>query len=133
MSMRLVDSSAWVEFLRRKGDSHIKHIVARLLQADQAAYTCPIRFELLSGVKPCEEDDLEQAFALSHHFPFELDDWREAARLERQFRAKGLTVPRNDLFVATVGIRTGVVILCRDAHFSAAQKVAGDRLKVEQV
>src|SRR5437016_7467888 len=109
--MRLVDSSAWVEFLRRKGDSHIKNVIARLLQADQAAYTCPIRFELLSGVKPTEEDDLEQAFALSHHFPFEPDDWRAAALLERQLRAKGLTVPRNDLFVATIGIRTGVVIL----------------------
>jgi len=131
--MKLVDSSAWVEFLRRKGDPKIKHLVARLLQVDQAAYTCPIRFELLSGVRPGEEADLDQAFALSHHFPFEQDDWREAAELERQFRAKGLNVPRNDLFVATVAIRTGVVILCRDAHFNAAQKVAGERLKVEQI
>ncbi len=131
--MKLVDSSAWVEFLRRKGDPGIKHIVARLLQADQAAFTCPIRFELLSGVKSGEEKDLEQAFALSHHFPFEPADWQEAARLERQLRARGLSVPRNDLFVATVAIRTGLVILCRDAHFTAAQKVAGERLKVEQV
>jgi predicted nucleic acid-binding protein len=131
--MKLVDSSAWVEFLRRNGDSKVKNIVARLLQADQTAYTCPIRFELLSGVRPAEESDLEQAFALSNHIPFEQDDWREAALLERQLRAKGLTVPRNDLFVATVAMRTGVVVLCRDAHFSAAQKVAGARLKVEQV
>ncbi len=131
--MKLVDSSAWVEFLRRKGDPKVKHIVARLLQVDQAAYTCPIRFELLSGVRAGEETDLEQAFALSHHFPFEQDDWREAARLERQFRARGLNLPRNDLFVATVAIRTGLAILCRDAHFSAAQKVAGAKLKVEQV
>ena len=131
--MRLVDSSAWVEFLRRKGDPDIKNIVARLLQADQAAYTCPIRFELLSGVRPNEETDLQQAFALSHHFPFEQDDWQEAARLERQLRTKGLNIPRNDLFVATVAIRTGLTILCRDAHFSAATKVIGDKLKVEQV
>ncbi|MDB6112797.1 MAG: twitching motility protein PilT [Pedosphaera sp.] len=131
--MKLVDSSAWVEFLRRKGDHKIKDIVARLLQVDQAAYTCPIRFELLSGVRSGEESDLEQAFALSHHFPFEQDDWRAAAQLERQFRAKGLNVPRNDLFVVTVAMRTGMVILCRDAHFSAAQKIAGGRLRVEQV
>jgi predicted nucleic acid-binding protein len=131
--MKLVDSSAWVEFLRRKGDPKVKHIVARLLQADQAAYSCPIRFELWSGVRSGEESDLEQAFALSHHFPFEQDDWREAAGLERQLRAKGLRAARNDLFVATVAIRTGLAILCRDAHFSAAQRVAGQRLKVEQV
>ena len=131
--MKLVDSSAWVEFLRRKGDPNVKHIVARLLQVDQAAYTCPIRFELLSGVKPGEERDLEQAFALSHHFPFERDDWLEAARFERQFRARGVHVPRNDLFVATVAIRTGLVVLCWDAHFSATQTMVGQRLKVEQV
>jgi predicted nucleic acid-binding protein len=131
--MKLVDSSAWVEFLRRKGDSKIKLAVARLLQADQVAYTCPIRFELLSGVRAGEENDLEQAFALSHHFPFEQNDWQEAAALERQLRARGLTMPRNDLFVATVAIRTGVAVLCRDAHFSTAQKVVGEKLKVEQV
>jgi hypothetical protein len=53
--MKLVDTSAWVEFLRRQGDAQVKHTIARLLQADQAAYTCPIRFELLSGAKSHEE------------------------------------------------------------------------------
>ena len=131
--MRLIDSSAWVEFLRRKGDSAVKQTVARLLQADRAAFTCPIRFELLGGVKPDEEDDLEQAFTLSHHFPFEQEDWREAATLERQLRAKGLTIPRNDLFVATVAVRLGIPVLCRDAHFDAMRKALGERLKVEQM
>ena len=131
--MKLIDSSAWVEFLRRKGDPTIKHIVARLLQADQSAYTCPIRFELLSGVKPNEESDLEQAFALSHHFPFVEGDWREAAFLERRLRAKGLSIPRNDIFVATVAIRKNLTVVCRDAHFSAAQKIIGTGLKVEQL
>jgi predicted nucleic acid-binding protein len=56
--MKLVDSSAWVEFLRRRGDPKVKDIVARLLQSEQAAYTCPIRFELLSGLRPGEEGDL---------------------------------------------------------------------------
>ena len=130
--MKLIDSSAWVQFLRRKGDPVVKQAVARLLQADQAAFTCPIRFELLSGVKPDEEDDLEQAFTLSHHFPFEPSDWQEAARFERQLRAKGLVIPRNDLFVATVAIRLGVPVLCRDAHFDAMRKALGEQLKVEQ-
>lgn len=131
--MKLVDSSAWVEFLRRKGDPRVKHTVARLLQADHAAYTCPIRFELLSGVKSGEEADLAQTFALSQHIPFEPDDWRAAAMLERQLRAKGTSIPRNDLFVVVVALRTGWPVVCRDAHFDAARKILGDRLKVEQV
>lgn len=131
--MRLIDSSAWVEFLRPKGDPKIKHQVARLLEADHAAYTCPIHFELLSGVKPNEEDDLQQAFAMSHHFPFETDDWRAAAILERQFRAKGLSIPRNDLFVVTVAVRCDLPVFCRDTHFDLAKKVIGEKFKVEQV
>jgi len=131
--MKLVDSSAWVEFLRRKGNSAVKQEVARLLEADLAAYTCPIRFELLSGVKADEEADLDEAFRFSHHVPFETDDWREAALLERQLRREGVTIPRDDLFVATVAIRTGMVIACRDVHFDRIRHVVGERLRVDQV
>ena len=133
MSMKLVDTLAWIEFLRRKGDPKIKHAVARLLAADHAAYTCPVRFELLSGVKPGEEADLQQVLVLAQNFPFEADDWTAAAQLERQLRGKGLTIPRNDLFVAVVAKRTGLTVVCRDAHFDVLRKIAGDTLKVEQV
>ena len=133
MSMKLVDTSAWIEFLRRKGDPKIKHAVARLLAADHAAYTCPVRFELLSGVKPGEEADLQQVLVLAQNFPFEAGDWTAAAQLERQLRGKGLTIPRNDLFVAVVAKRTGLTVVCRDAHFDVLRKIAGDTLKVEQV
>ena len=131
--MKLVDTSAWIEFLRRKGDPVVKHAVARLLQADRVACTCPVRFELLSGVKPSEEADLQQALALAQHFNFEPADWTAAAQLERQLRGKGLTIPRNDLFVAVVAMRTGFPVVCRDSHFDAMQKIAGQTLKVEQV
>ncbi len=131
--MKLVDTSAWIEFLRRKGDPKVKHAVVRLLGADHAAYTCPVRFELLSGVKANEEADLKQTLALAQNFLFEPDDWTMAAQLERQLRGKGLSIPRNDLFVAVVAIRTGLAVVCRDAHFDALRKVVGDALKVEQV
>jgi predicted nucleic acid-binding protein len=130
--MKLVDSSLWIEFLRRKGDPEVKHLVARLLESETAAYTCPIRFELLSGVRPGEEADLAQALEFSLQLPFEVDDWRAAALLERELRAKGLTIPRNDLFVATVAIRAKLPVACRDTHFDAIRKVVGARLAVEQ-
>src|SRR6185312_9244949 len=131
--MRLVDTSAWIEFFRKRGDAAVKQRVARLLEAEQAAYTCPIRFELLSGVKAKEEADLENAFGLSAHVPFETEDWKEAAILERELRSKGITIPRNDLFVATIGLKTGLAVTCRDAHFDAVNRAIGGRLKVEQI
>ena len=131
--MKLVDSSLWVEFLRRKGDPTAKHHVARLMESESAAYTCPIRFELLSGVKASEEPDLSQALQFSLHIPFDEEDWSGAAALERELRAKGLNIPRNDLFVATVALRTGLAVVCRDAHFDAIRKLVGSKLVVEQV
>ena len=131
--MKLIDTSLWVEFLRKKGDPRVKQLLARLIEADLAAFTCPVRFELLSGVKSEEEADLEQALAFSRHVPFEREDWRAAALLERQLRARGLTLPRNDLFVATVAIRTRLSVACRDTHFDAMREVVGETLNVEQI
>ena len=131
--MKLVDSSAWIEFLRREGDPSVKQTIARLIEADLAAYTCPVRFELLGGVKRDEENDLEETFRISHHVPFETEDWRGAALLERELRSKGLMVPRNDLFVATVAVRVGLPVACRDTHFDALSRLLGARLTVEQL
>lgn len=132
MSMKLVDTSLWVEFLRRKGDPKVKQLLGQWLQDDLIAYTCPVRFELLCGVRSNERSDLEGALEFSHHLPFEAEDWIGAAELESQLRAKGLNIPRNDLFVAVVAIRKSLPLCCRDQHFSAMAKVCGDKLKVEQ-
>jgi predicted nucleic acid-binding protein len=97
------------------------------------AYTCPILFELLSGARPEEEADLRLALGFSHHILFGADDWRQASILERSLRRKGLHIPRNDLFVATVAIRTGLPLLCRDAHFTAINKALDHKMKVDQI
>ena len=85
------------------------------------------------AVRPDEEADLEQALAFGRHVPFERADWRAAALLEWELRGRGLTPPRNDLFVAAVAIRTRLPIACRDTHFDTMREVLGETLKVEQI
>ncbi|HEY1172056.1 MAG TPA: PIN domain-containing protein [Verrucomicrobiae bacterium] len=130
--MKLVDTSLWVEFLRRKGDAQIKNLMGQWLQDDLIAYTCPIQFELLCGVRSNERSDLDAALKFSHHLPFRTADWVAAAELEARFKSKGLNIPRNDLFVAVVAIRESLPLCCRDQHFSAMSKICGEQLKVEQ-
>ena len=132
IAMKLVDTSLWIEFLRRKGDVQIKHLMGQWLQDDQIAYTCPIQFELLFGVRSNERTDLEAALKFSHHIPFGTVDWVAAAELEVLLRSKGLNIPRNDLFVAVVAIRESLPLCCRDQHFTAMAKICGEKLKVEQ-
>ena len=52
--MTLIDTSAWIEFLRRSGDPTVKAHVASYPDAGQAATCGPIEFELLSGARPAE-------------------------------------------------------------------------------
>ena len=111
----------------------MKRHVADLVQVDAAGFTCPVFFELLCGVKENERDDLEKTFSFCERMVFEPRDWEEAARLERQVRAKGLTIPRNDLFVATVALRTGWKLVCRDHHFEQMRDKAGLPLDLEMV
>ena len=52
--MILVDTSAWIEFLRLAGDIEIKGAVKDLVMEGSAAFTCPVMFELLLGARPEE-------------------------------------------------------------------------------
>jgi predicted nucleic acid-binding protein len=131
--MKLVDASAWIHFLRRKGDSLVKRRVADLLRRAEAAHTCPSWFEILAAGKPEEEGDVRAAFSLSERIYFGAEHWEHAAGIERRARAKGLLIPRNDIFVAAVAIENKLTLVCRDSHFEMLKAVSGGKLRTEQV
>ena len=132
--MTLVDTSVWVEFFRRKGDPGVKQRVVDLMSGDLAAYTCPVLFELLAGVRQKAESDLiHGAFALCERLVFEPQLWERAALVEQSLRQKGTPVPPDDVFVAVVAMAQDVPLMCRDAHFDSIQRNALPKLRVVQV
>ena len=130
--MILVDTSAWIELLRKHGDAKVKTHVARYLSVEEAAFTCPVRFELLAGAKDAERGDVEQALAFGHHLPFTQAMWMRAADVERSLRGRGVVVPRDDIFVATVALEHRVGILCKDRHFDLMRDRGRLPLRLEQ-
>jgi len=130
--MILIDTSAWIEFLRPRGIPVVKERVAAYLSADDGAFTCPIRFELLSGAKDSEIADVEAVLSLCRHIPFDAECWTTAARIERDLRRHGISVPRDDVFVATVALRTKTTVVCRDSHFDLIRDKGGLPLVLEQ-
>ena len=48
--MKLVDTSAWIHQLRRKGDAAVRSRVEALLKAGEAAWCSAVRLELWNGV-----------------------------------------------------------------------------------
>jgi predicted nucleic acid-binding protein len=115
--MILVDTSAWIEFLRDT-DSPICDRVEEMLAHDFAVAD-PIRMEVLAGAR--NEQHLIQLKRLLargsvlHTSPIDYD---QATALYRQCRANGETVRKLiDCLIAAVAIRNDIAILHKDADF----------------
>ncbi|HEY5793196.1 MAG TPA: PIN domain-containing protein [Chthoniobacterales bacterium] len=135
--MILIDTSAWIEFFRARGEPALKSRVADCLSIGQAAYTCPIRFELLLGARPSEVSDLLIGLDLARRLALTASHWDAAATLGSRLRADGVTVPASDLLIATLAEKEGIPLLARDRHFEIIRDsvlpkmklvVSGDRL-----
>jgi len=130
--MILIDTSAWIEFLKKSGNSGVKRRVADLLDRDEAAYTCPVSFELLVGARGREIALIQETLSFCERRLFDAHCWDRAAELEQKLKQNGVTVPRDDVFVATVALEEDWPILCRDKHFDQIRTTIESKLQIEQ-
>lgn len=128
--MILVDTSAWIEFLRGTG-SAVCDRVDGLLSADLA--TCdPIVMEILAGAR----DDghlrnLRALLARATLLPTQPAHYEHAALLYRQARASGLTVRTHiDCLIAAIAIGHDVPLLHADRDFAQLATVSPLRLVI---
>lgn len=118
--MELIDSSAWVEFLRRTG-SRANIAVRELLQErpGDVAMTEPVIMELLAGATGDRAfqqiDKLSRGMRL---LPVDASvDYRDAAIAYRAVRRGGHPVRTMDCLIAMVAVRTGATLVHRDRDF----------------
>lgn len=115
--MILVDTSAWIEFLRDTGSRVCVRVDALL---DQDIATCdPVRMEVLAGARDERHlGDLRRLLARAVLLPTGSTDYEEGAALYRRCRRRGSTVRRlNDCLIAAVAVRSRVPVLHADADF----------------
>ncbi len=115
--MILVDTSAWIEFLRDT-DSPVCHRVDELL-AEEVAICDVIRMEVLAGARDERHlHRLRRLLARATVLPTGPADYEQAASIYRQCRREGVTVRKLiDCLIAAVAIRADVAILHQDADF----------------
>ena len=117
--MILVDTSAWIEFLRDTG-SPVCDEVDRLLAADVAVCDV-VRMEVLAGAR--DEAHLRQLrglLARATVLPTEPGDYETAASLYRSCRRRGETVRKLiDCLIGAVAVSHGASVLHADADFDA--------------
>ena len=115
--MTLIDTSAWIEFLRNTGSATC--ILVDELLAHETAVCDAVRMEVLAGAR--DEShllSLRRLLARSKAIPTLAADYDDAADLYRHCRRQGETVRKLvDCLIASVAIRAGIPILHNDADF----------------
>ncbi len=116
--MILVDTSAWIEFLRDTG-SEVCVAVDHLLDADLAICDA-VSMEVLAGAR--NERHLLQLrglLARATMLPITPADYDDAASMYRSCRASGETVRKlTDCLIGAVAVRAGTEILHADIDFA---------------
>jgi predicted nucleic acid-binding protein len=119
--MYLVDSSAWIEYLRRTGsraDVQVTEMVER--QSPTAGVTEPVIMELLAGAR--DSADFRSIRRLTSAMPLcrvdPVCDYTEAAALYKVLRGAGVTIrSMTDCLIAAIAWRREATLVHADADF----------------
>ena len=126
--MILIDTSAWIEFLRDTG-SPICNRVDAVLGSEIA--TCDaVRMEVLAGARNEQHlQSLRRLLARAATISVEPADYDEAAALYRRCRREGETVRKLiDCLIGAVAIRANAAVLHNDSDFDTLARHTGLRV-----
>lgn len=127
--MILVDTSAWVEFLRGTGSAVCDRVEAVL--DDDIAVSDAVRMEVLAGARDEQHlAALRGLLARASVLPTSPADYEAAAALYRGCRRRGDTVRALiDCLIAAVAIRADVAVLHADADFDVLGRITPLRVE----
>jgi predicted nucleic acid-binding protein len=115
----LVDSSAWVEYLRRTGSAQHKR-VRTLIESSEDATTDPVMLEVVAGGRGLTMTrSLSRLLARAQYLPQRPhEDVLSAVDIYQRCRVAGETVRSlNDCLIAAIAIRTDTPVLHLDRDF----------------
>jgi len=120
----LVDTSAWIEFFRRKEPWY--SVVSGLMDDRRVCCSGIILAELIQGAK--SERELEVIRDFRHVFEFldeSVDLWQAAGELSNTLQRKGKSVGLSDCYLAASAKSHTVKILTLDKHFGIIKGTGG--------
>ncbi len=123
--MVLVDSSVWIEALRRKGRLDVKLGLEGLLEVYEAQWCTPVRLEVLGGARQSERRALGVQFQVIPYRRCDESDWERAVALAWKLRDQGLTVPWLDVLIASIVLNDKVRLYTIDTHFDTIATLTG--------
>jgi predicted nucleic acid-binding protein len=124
----LVDSSVWIEALRRNGDIRVKLGLEGLLDAYEAQWCSPVRIEVMGGARHQERRRLGEYFSVIPYRSTTERDWENAVALAWRLRDRGLSVPWMDVLITAIALEDASRIYTIDDHFRRVAEITGLRL-----
>lgn len=114
----MIDTSSWIEALRKNGNTDVRNRVKTIMIEGRAAWCDMILLELWNGAKGDPErkmlKDLENEITC---LPTTIEVWTFAKELAKKCRKSGNTIPSTDILIVSCGIVNNASIESYDKHF----------------
>jgi predicted nucleic acid-binding protein len=115
-SVVLVDSCVFITLLREKRDPAVELLQRTSL--DDLATCGMVSMEVLRGLRiPKVKTRLTEFFSVLQNVPTDNRIWQEATETAWQLSRMGVTLPAQDILIATCARRIGAAVLTFDRHF----------------
>lgn len=135
MTVHLVDTSAWIEYLRGTGSAAHHAVAALRADPGSVAVTQPVVLELRAGASQANQPRLERI--VSGAVQLDVDphvDFDAAGDLHRAARAIGRPVRSTmDCVIAAVAIRRSAVLVHADRDYDTLAAVARELVAVREL
>lgn len=109
--MFLVDSSAWIEYLRPKGSKKVKERMREILQKEEAVSCGVVVVEILRGAK--NEKDFQalyESFSSLPQIPIDESVIERASQWGFLLDRKGKPIPTTDLLIAAAAYKKACLL-----------------------
>ena len=121
--MPLIDTSAWIEYLRKTGSDtnvEMRNVLTRRHHICDA-----VTMEILSGARDdANAQSLKKLLSRATVIETKPIDYQNAASIYRACRQVGITVRTQiDCLIAAIAIRTGTPLLHQDSDFIAIAQI----------
>lgn len=126
--MVFVDSSVWIESLRREGRIEVKVALEALLEADAAVICSPVRLEVLGAASTPERRRINAYLSEVVHRACHSPDWERAISLSWRLRDRGVIVAWLDVLIASMALHDGESVYSIDKHFELIARETSLRL-----
>ncbi|MEQ8187358.1 MAG: PIN domain-containing protein [Candidatus Eremiobacterota bacterium] len=119
----LIDTSVWIEALKKNGSDKAKERVKKCIDEESAVITGVIMMELLGGtITKKKYDDLKLDLDTLEYLESSKDVWDKASEISFELKRKGVNVPGTDIFIAAISIAYDCVLIHMDKHFELIGK-----------